>query len=113
MLSDEMNVFTSLLGLLIVSDLSPKGSRCFIYALCWIGRPLCPNSLAILLDLCLVIGLKGAQSVLYWRCQPVKYKYLEYPKRGTVASQMDMVACPTFYFEDIGWWNVCILIWHG
>jgi hypothetical protein len=60
-----------------------------------IGRPLRPNSPAILLDLCLVTGLRGTQSVLYWRCQPIKYRCLGCP-RDTMASQMDMVAFPTF-----------------
>ena len=41
-------------------------------------------------------GLRVTQSVLYWRCQPVEYRCLGYTKRGTVASQMDMVACSTF-----------------
>jgi hypothetical protein len=64
---------------------------------CRIGRPLRSSSLAILLGLCLVTKLSGPQSVLYWRCQPIEYGCLGVPpKRGTVASQMDMVACSTF-----------------
>jgi hypothetical protein len=43
--------------------------------------------------------------------QPIKYRCLGAPKQGTVASQMDMVACSIFIW-DIWWWYVCILIWH-
>jgi hypothetical protein len=46
-----------------------------------------------------VTGFSGAQTVLCWRCQPIEYRYLGCPKRGIVASQMDMVAYPTF---DLG-----------
>jgi hypothetical protein len=46
-----------------------------------------------------VTGLSGAQSTLYWRHQPIEYRYLGCPKQDTVASQMDMVAHPTF---DLG-----------
>jgi hypothetical protein len=42
-----------------------------------------------------VTGLRGTQSVLYWRCQPIKYRCLGCPW-DTMASQMDMVAFPTF-----------------
>jgi hypothetical protein len=47
---------------------------------------LWPSGLAILLGLCLVTGLSDTQSVLYWRCQPIEYRCLGCPKRGTVAS---------------------------
>jgi hypothetical protein len=63
---------------------------------CRIGQPLRSSSPAILLGLCLVTVLSGAQSVLYWRCQPIEYRCLGCPKRGTMASQIDMVAYPTF-----------------
>jgi hypothetical protein len=53
-----------------------------VYAPCRIGRPLRPSSPAILLGLCLVTGLSGAQSVLYWRCQPVEYRCLGCPQAG-------------------------------
>jgi hypothetical protein len=44
--------------------------------------------------------LSSSQSVLYWRCHPIKYKGLGCPpKCGTGAFQMDMVACPIF---DLG-----------
>jgi hypothetical protein len=49
---------------------------------CRIGRPLRPSSPEILLGLCLVTGLSGVQSVLYWRCQPVEYRYLGCPPSG-------------------------------
>jgi hypothetical protein len=59
-----------------------------------------PSGLAISLGLCLMTGLSGAQSVLYWRFHPIEYRCLGCPpKRGTGASQMGMVACPTF---DLG-----------
>jgi hypothetical protein len=64
-----------------------------------IGQPLPPSGPAILLGLCLVTGLRGTQSVLYCRCQLVKNRCLGPPKRGIMASRMDMVACPTF---DLG-----------
>jgi hypothetical protein len=47
-----------------------------------IGQPLRPSRLAILLGLCLVTGLSGAQSVLYWKCQPVEYRCLGCPQVG-------------------------------
>jgi hypothetical protein len=49
---------------------------------CRIGRPWRPSSLAILLGLCLVTGLSGAQLVLYWRCQPLEYRCLGCPQAG-------------------------------
>jgi hypothetical protein len=67
-----------------------------MYAPCWIGQPLRPGSPGLLLDLCLVTGLRGTQSILYCRCQPIKYRCLGCPWRGIVASQMNMVACPIF-----------------
>jgi hypothetical protein len=70
------------------------------YAPCRIGRPRRPSSSAILSGLCLVTGFSSAQSVLHWWRQPIKNGCLGCPpRRGTVASQMDMVACPTF---DLG-----------
>jgi hypothetical protein len=67
---------------------------------CRISQPLGPSCSAILLGLCSWTRLMGSQSVLYWRCQPIEYRCLGCPpKRGTVASQMGMVACPTF---DLG-----------
>jgi hypothetical protein len=64
---------------------------------CRIGRSLRPSGPAISLGSCLMTGLSGAQSVLYWRCHPIEYKMSEVPhKQGTGASQMGMVACPTF-----------------
>jgi hypothetical protein len=53
----------------------PLGS-CKYMPPCRIGRSLRPSGPAILLDLCLVTGLSGAQSFLYWRCQPVEYRCL-------------------------------------
>ena len=58
---------------------------------CRISQPLGPNCSAILLGLCLWTRLRGSQSVLYWRCQPIEYRCLRCPpKQGTVVSQMDM-----------------------
>jgi hypothetical protein len=49
---------------------------------CRIGRSLRSSSSAILLGLCLVTGLSGAQSVLYWWCQPIEYRCLGCPQEG-------------------------------
>jgi hypothetical protein len=48
------------------------------------GRPLRPSGPAILLGLCLVTGLSGAQSVLYWRCEPIEYRCLGCPPSGVM-----------------------------
>jgi hypothetical protein len=49
---------------------------------CRIGRPWRPSSPTILLGLCLVTGLSGAQSVLYWWRQPIKNRCLGCPQAG-------------------------------
>jgi hypothetical protein len=68
-----------------------------------ISQPLGPRCLAILLGLCSWTRLRGSQSVLCWRRQSVKNRCLGCPpRRGNVASQMDMVACPIFDFGAYG-----------
>jgi hypothetical protein len=93
---------TSAVPILMMSFFCCSFSCCRHMPPCRIGRPWRPSSPAILLGLCLVTGLSGAQSVLYWWCQPVEYGCLGCPlKRGTVASQTNMVACPTFDLEHM------------
>jgi hypothetical protein len=43
-----------------------------------------PSGPAIFLGLCLVTRLSSAQSVLYWRCQPVEYTCLGCPPSGVL-----------------------------
>jgi hypothetical protein len=53
----------------------------------------------ILLGLCLMTGLSGAQSVLYWRCHPVEYRCLGCPPSGVLGH-------PKWV-----WWHAPHLIW--
>jgi hypothetical protein len=80
---------------------------------CWIGRPLRPNNLAILLDLCLVTGLRGTQSFLYWRCQPFKYRCLGCPPSGVLWHPKWIWWHAPHLVRDIWRWRyVRIMIWH-
>jgi hypothetical protein len=82
--------------------------RCSYILPCQIDRPLRPSTPAILLGLCLVIGLSGAQSVLYGGANLLNTEFGVPPKRGTVASQMDTVACPTFDLGHMVEINMCM-----
>jgi hypothetical protein len=66
---------------------------------CRIGRPWRPSSPAILLGLCLVTGLSGAQSVLYWWRQPIKNRCLGCPLGGVL------------WHPKWIWWHAPHLIW--
>jgi hypothetical protein len=79
---------------------------------CRIGRPLWPSRLTILLGLCLVTGLSGAQSVLYWRCQPVEYRCLGCPP-SVVLWHLKWIWWHAPHLIRGMWrWYVCILIWN-
>jgi hypothetical protein len=73
--------------------------RCRYMPPCRIGRPLRPSSPAILLGLYLLTGLGGAQSVLYWRCQPIEYRCLGCPP------------CGVLWHPKWIWWHTPHLIW--
>jgi hypothetical protein len=77
---------------------------------CRIGRPLWPSGPTILLSLCLMTGLSGAQSVLYWRCHPVEYRCLGCPPSGVLGHPKWVWWHAPHLFRDICWWHVCILI---
>jgi hypothetical protein len=47
-----------------------------------ISRSLEPSGLLILLDMCLVTELSGAQSVLYWMCQLLNTDVWGAPQAG-------------------------------
>jgi hypothetical protein len=79
---------------------------------CRIGRPLRSSGPAILLGLCLVIGLSGAQSVLYWRCQPIEYRCLGCPPSGILWHPKWIWWHAPHLIWSIWRWYVCILIWH-
>jgi hypothetical protein len=66
---------------------------------CRIGRPLRPSGPTILLGMCLMIRLSGAQSVLYWRCHPVEYRGLGCPP-SVVLGHSKLI-----------WWHAPYLIW--
>jgi hypothetical protein len=66
---------------------------------CRIGRPLRPSTPTLLLGLCLMTGLSSAQSVLYWRCQPVEYRCLGCPPSGVL------------WHPKWIWWHAPHLIW--
>jgi hypothetical protein len=91
-------ITTSAAPILIMSFLSffqlPQA-----YAPYRIGRPWRPSSPAILLGLCLVAGLSGAQSVLYWWRQPVKNRCLGCPPSGVL------------WHPKWIWWHAPHLIW--
>jgi hypothetical protein len=79
---------------------------------CRIGRPLRSSSPIILLGLCLVTGLSGAQSVLYWRRQPVEYKCLGCPPSGVLWHPKWIWWHTPLLIWDIWWRYVCVWIWH-
>jgi hypothetical protein len=69
---------------------------------CQIGRPLRPSGPAILLSLCLMTGLSGAQSVLYWRCHPVEYICLGCPPNGVLGHPKWVCGMPHICFGTYG-----------
>jgi hypothetical protein len=71
-----------------------------------------PSGPTILLGLCLVTRLSSAQSVLYWRCQPVKYRCLECPPRGVLWHPKRILWHAPHVTRGIWWWYVSIWIWH-
>jgi hypothetical protein len=79
---------------------------------CRIGRPLRTSGPTILLGLCLVTGLRGTQSVLYWRYQPIKYRCLGCPPSKVLWHPKWIWWHASYLIWDILWWYVCILIWH-
>jgi hypothetical protein len=79
---------------------------------CRIGRPLRPSGLAILLGLRLVTGLRGTQSVLYWRCQPVEHRCLGCPQNRVLWHPKRIWWHAPHLVQNIWRWYVCILIWH-
>ena len=79
---------------------------------CWISWPLRPSGPAIKLGLCLVTGLRGTQSVLYWGCQPIKSRRLGCPPSGVLWYPEWIWWHAPHLIRDIGRWYVCILILH-
>jgi hypothetical protein len=75
-------MMTSVVPILMMSFFVVLSVAAGICPPCRIGRPWRPSSPAILLGLCLVTELSGAQSVLYWWCQPVEYRCLGCPQVG-------------------------------
>jgi hypothetical protein len=81
------------------------GSRHFISMTpCLIGWPLWLSSPTILLDLCLVTGLRCTQSALYCRCQPIKYKSLGCPPSGVPWHPIWIWWHNLHLIWDIWWW---------
>jgi hypothetical protein len=75
---------TVIIPILIMSFFCRSFGCCRYMPPCRTGQPLRPSGPAILLGLCLVTGLSGTQSVLYWRCQPVEYICLGCPPSGVM-----------------------------
>jgi hypothetical protein len=83
-----------------------------VYVPYWIGRSLRPSTPAILLGLCLVTELSGAQSVLYWRCQHVEYRCLGCPPSGVLWHPKWIWWHAPHLIWDIWWRYICVWIWH-
>jgi hypothetical protein len=92
-------MMTSAVPILMISFFVVLSVAAGICPPCRIGRPLRPSTLAILLGLCLVTGLSDAQSVLYWRCQPVEYRCLGCPRSRVL------------WHPKWIWWHAPHLIW--
>jgi hypothetical protein len=91
-------MMTSVVPILMISFFCSFG-HCRYMPPCRIGRPLRPSTPAILLGMCLVTGLSDAQSVLYWRCQPIEYRCLGCPPSGVL------------WHTKWIWWHAPHLIW--
>jgi hypothetical protein len=77
------------------------------YAPCRIGWPWKPSSPAILLGLCLLTGLNGAQSVLCWWCQPVEYGCLGCAPSGVLWHPKQIWCHAPHLIWNIWWRHVC------
>jgi hypothetical protein len=87
------------------------GGRSYIPP-CRISQPLGPSGSAILLGLCSWTRLRGSQSVLYWRRQPVKNRCLGCPPGGVLWHPKWIWWYAPHLIWDIWWRYACIWIWH-